>query len=168
MPFGPSGTALAGLSDVFSAPCDDGDVSWWLACWWLGGGLAVAWRWLVVPMGVGAHGTHTVALPHRHASAKPGVPGLAGTGGGAMAGWLESTTGIPSRGRSTGRNACAWMAKSKSTCAVSALAQQPPTSGTLPGFGTPCRFVRKSPGSRRRLSSESSEFPMELESVLRN
>ena len=43
-----------------------------------------------------------------------------------MAGWLESTTGIPSRGRSTGRNACAWMAKSKSTCAVSALAQQPP------------------------------------------
>ena len=96
------------------------------------------------------------------------VPGRAGTGGGGMAGWLESTTGIPSRGRSTGRNACVWMARSKSTCAVSALAQQPPTSGTLPGFGTPRRFVRKSPGSRRRLSSEHSAFPLELESVLRN
>ena len=27
-----------------------------------------------------------------------------------MAGWLESTTGIPSRGRSTGRRAGAWLA----------------------------------------------------------
>ena len=41
-PFGPSGTALAGLSEVFSAPCDDGDVSWLLAWRWLGGGLPVA------------------------------------------------------------------------------------------------------------------------------
>ena len=89
---GPSGTALAGLSVVFSAPFDDGDVSWLLACWWLGGSLAVAWRWLVVPMGSAPHGTNTVALPCRQGNAKPGVPGLAGTGGGWMAGWLESLT----------------------------------------------------------------------------
>jgi hypothetical protein len=59
---------------------------------WLVAGLLVAWRWLVVPMGVGAHGTNTVAVPSRHASAQPGVPGPARVGAGGKAAWLESTT----------------------------------------------------------------------------
>jgi hypothetical protein len=49
-----------------------------------------------------------------------------------MAGWLESTTGIQSRGRSAGRHAGAGMAGSKSTSTVSALAEQPPVLGRYP------------------------------------
>jgi hypothetical protein len=99
-----------------------------LAGGWLVGGLAVAGC---------PHGERSPWDQHRSTTVpprwRPARGAGAGTGGSGMAGWLESTTGIPSRGRSTGRNACACMAKSKSTCAVSALAQQPPASGTLTG-----------------------------------
>ena len=77
-------------------------------------------------MGVGAHGTNTVALPCRHRSAQAGVPGRAGVGGGGKAAWRESTT-VPNLYRARG-------AIAPFTSALSTLAPQPTNSGTLPRF----------------------------------
>jgi hypothetical protein len=46
-----------------------------LARCWLGGSLAVARRWLAVPMGVGAHGSNTAPPPYRHRTSWLPIPG---------------------------------------------------------------------------------------------